>query len=304
MEKEPLVYLNGKFVDKSKATVSIFDHGLLYGDGVFEGIRAYNGTVFQLEAHMTRMFDSAKFIQLEMPVSRDELTEAILATIRRNHLRDAYIRVVVTRGVGDLGIDPALCRAATIFVIAEPVQSVFSTKGPKVYNLIIASVRRDSVDATSHEVKSLNYLNSVMAKIEANNAGANDAILLDSRGFVSEAVATNVFLVKDRRISTPASSAGILHGITRARIIKLCLDLGFELAERDVTPFELLTADEAFLVGTKGELIAIGSINNKRIGSGGVGPMTRRIYQEFARIVQSREEGVPVYETESPKLEE
>lgn len=304
MDKELLVYVNGKFLEKSRAVVSVFDHGLLYGDGVFEGIRSYNGNVFQLDAHIDRLFDSAKYIQLEMPLSRDELTETILATLRRNHLKDAYIRVVVTRGTGDLGIDPALCKRATVFVVAEPTTSILGAKGPKVYNVIIASIRRDNVDATSHEVKSLNYLNSVMARIEANNAGANDAIMLDARGFVSEASATNVFMVKDRRIFTPAASAGILHGITRASIIRICSNLGFEISERDVTPFEMLTADEVFLAGTKGEIIAVGTISSKRIGSGGVGPMTRRLYQEFTRLVQRREQGTPVYEAESVRLEQ
>ena len=284
--------------------MSVFDHGLLYGDGVFEGIRSYNGIVFQLDAHIDRLFDSAKYIQLEMPLSRDELVEAILATLRKNHLKDAYIRVVVTRGTGDLGIDPALCKRATIFIVAEPATSILGAKGPKVFNLIIASIRRDNVDATSHEVKSLNYLNSVMARIEANNVGANDAIMLDARGFVSEASATNVFMVKDRRIFTPAPSAGILHGITRSSIIRLCSNLGFEMTERDVTPFEMLTADEVFLAGTKGEIVAVGTINSKRIGSGGVGPMTRRLYQEFTRLVQRKEQGTPIYEAESVRLEQ
>lgn len=304
MDKEPVVYLNGKFVEKSKATVSVYDHGLLYGDGVFEGIRAYNGTVFQLDAHLTRMFDSAKFIQLEVPMTRDELTEAILATMRRNHLKDAYIRLVVTRGTGDLGIDPTSCKRATIFVIAEPAASVLGSKSPKVYNVVIASVRRDSVDATSHEVKSLNYLNSVMARLESNDAGANDAIMLDTRGFVSEGGTTNVFLVKDRRVFTPPHSAGILHGITRACIIRLCSDLGFEITERDVTPFEMITADEVFLVGTKAEIAAVGTINHRRIGSGGVGPITRRLYQEFTLLVQRKDQGTPVYEAESVGLGE
>jgi branched-chain amino acid aminotransferase len=284
--------------------VSVFDHGLLYGDGIFEGIRSYNGSVFQLDAHIDRLYDSAKFIQLEIPISRDELIEAILATLRRNHLRDAYIRLVVTRGTGDLGIDPASCKRATIFVIAEPAISILGSKGPKVYNVIIASVRRDNVDATSHEVKSLNYLNSVMARLEANNAGANDAIMLDARGFVSEAGATNIFIVKDRRVFTPAHSSGILHGITRACIIRLCSNLGFEITERDVTPFEMQTADEVFLAGTKGEIIAIGNVNHRRIGSGGVGPMTRRLYQEFTRLVQRRDQGTPIYEPESVGVEQ
>lgn len=300
--KEPLVYVNGKYVGKSGAVVSVFDHGLLYGDGVFEGIRAYNGSVFQLDAHIDRLYDSAKFIQLEIPLPRDELVEAILATLRKNQLRDAYIRVVITRGVGDLGIDPTSCKRATIFIIAEPATSVLGAKSPKVYNLIIASVRRDVVDATSHEVKSLNYLNSVMARLEAKNAGVNDAIMLDSRGLVSEASATNVFIVKDRRVFTPPTSAGILHGITRAVVIHLCSDLGFELSERDVTPFELLTADEVFLAGTKGEIIAVGTVNGQRIDSGGVGPITRRLFQELTRFVQRKDQGTPIYEAESVKV--
>lgn len=304
MMKEPQVYINGKFVAKSNAVVSVFDHGLLYGDGVFEGIRAYNGSVFQLDAHIDRLFDSAKYIQLEMPLPRDELVEAILATLRRNQLKDAYIRVVVTRGSGDLGIDPTSCKRATVFVVAEPAMSILGAKSPKIHNLIIASVRRDSVDATSHEVKSLNYLNSVMARLEANNVRANDAIMLDSRGFVSEASATNIFMVKERRVFTPATSSGILHGITRAVIIRLCSDLGFDLAERDVTPFELTTSDEVFQAGTKGEIIAVGTINGQRIGSGGVGPITRRLYQEFARFVQRKDQGTPIYEAESVRLSE
>jgi branched-chain amino acid aminotransferase len=302
MMKEPLVYINGRFVGKSSAFVSVFDHGLLYGDGVFEGIRAYGGSVFQLDAHIDRLYDSAKYIQLEMPLPRDELVEAVLATLRKNQLREAYIRIVVTRGTGDLGIDPASCKRATVFVIAEPASSILGGKSPKIHNLVIASVRRDSVDATSHEVKSLNYLNSVMARLEARNAKADDAVMLDSRGFVSEASATNIFVVKDRKIFTPTTSAGILHGITRNVIIRLCSDLGFELAERDVTPFELITSDEVFLAGTKGEIVAVGSINGNRVGSGGVGPMTRRLYQELARFVQRKDQGTPIYEAESVKI--
>ncbi len=299
MEKALLIYVNGRFLDRSRAVVSVFDHGLLYGDGVFEGIRAYNGNVFQLEGHIQRLYDSAKYIQLRVPLSADEMTEAVLETLRRNRLKDAYIRVVVTRGTGDLGIDPELCKESTLFIIAEPVSTILGTKGPKVVNLIIASLRRDNVDATTHEVKSLNYLNSVMAKIEANNAGANDAIILDARGFVSEASATNVFLVKDRKIMTPSSSAGMLHGITRARIIRLCSDLGFDVDEKDITPFELITADEVILVGTKSEIVSVGTISNKRIGSGGVGPVTRMLHQEFTKLVQRRDEGTHVYEAQS-----
>lgn len=299
MQKELLVYVDGKFVEKSKAVVSVFDHGLLYGDGIFEGIRAYNGNVFRLVDHVDRLYDSAKSIRLKIPLTKHELTEAVLETIRKNQLRDAYIRLVITRGVGDLGVDPALCKEATVFIITEPMASILGPREPKVVKMMVSSYRRDSVDATSHEIKSLNYMNSILAKIEANSAGADDAVLLDHRGFVSEGSVTNVFIVKDGRIATPSSAAGILHGITRERVIRLCSDLGMDVAKRDITPFELTTADEIFLVGTKSEILAVDSISGIKVGSGGVGPITKRLYQEFSRVVQRAEEGTPVYEAES-----
>ena len=299
MEKEPLIYLDGSFVEKSKAVVSVFDHGLLYGDGVFEGIRAYSGSVFRLVDHVDRLYDSARSIHMQLPMSKEQMTQAILETLRRNRLRDAYIRLVVTRGAGDLGVDPSLCKAPTIFIIAEPMASTLGPREPKVLRLITSSVRRDAVDATSHEIKSLNYMNSILAKIEANAAGADDCIMLDHRGFVSEASVSNVFIVKKGKVSTPSSGAGILHGITRSRVLRLCLDLGIDVQERDVTPFDLSTADEVFLVGTKAEVVAVGSIGGLKVGDGGAGPLTQRIYQEFGRMVQRPEEGTPIYGSES-----
>ncbi len=299
MGSEPLVYLDGRFVERSKAVVSVFDHGLLYGDGIFEGIRAYNGSVFRLVDHIKRLYDSAKSIHLKIPLTEHEMTEAVLETIRRNKLKDAYVRLVVTRGAGDLGVDPSLCKAATTFIIAEPMASVLGPKELRVVNLMVSSYRRDSVDATSHEIKSLNYMNSILAKVEANEARADDAILLDHRGFVSEATVTNIFVVKGGRVSTPASSSGILHGITRDRIIRLCSDLGLAVQETDITPFELKTADEVFLVGTKSEILAVGSVGGVKIGVGGAGPLTRRLYQEFSKVVQRPEEGTSAYEAES-----
>lgn len=299
MPGEPLVYVDGKFLPKSSAVVSVFDHGLLYGDGIFEGIRAYNGTVFKLEEHMDRLYDSAKTIRLSIPLPKHDLTEAVLETLRRNKLRDAYVRLVVTRGTGDLGVDPGLCRTPTVFIIAEPMASVLGPREPRTIRAIVSSYRRDSVDATSHEIKSLNYMNSILAKIEANSAGVDDSVLLDHRGFVSEASVTNVFVVKKGRIATPSSAAGILHGITRDRLIKLCSDVGIEVEERDVTPFELLTADEVFLVGTKSEILAVGNIAGVKIGGGAAGPLTRRLYHEFSKVVQRPEEGTQVYRAES-----
>jgi len=299
MGKEPLVYLDGKFLEKSKAVVSVFDHGLLYGDGVFEGIRAYNGSVFRLVDHINRLYDSAKSIRLKVPLTKHEMTEAVLETVRRNELRDAYVRLVITRGSGDLGVDPSLCKNPTVFIIAEPMASALGPREPRVIKAIISSSRRDRVDATSHEIKSLNYMNSILAKIEATSAGADDAILLDHRGFVSEATVSNVFIVKNGKIATPSHGAGILHGITRDRVIRLCSDLGMEVQERDVTPFELNTADEVFLVGTKSEILSVDSIGGAKVGSGGVGPTTRRLFQEFSKVVLRAEEGTPAYEAES-----
>jgi branched-chain amino acid aminotransferase len=302
MDRELLIYMDGGFVEKSKAAVSVFDHGLLYGDGIFEGIRAYNGSVFRLADHIKRLYDSAKTIRLKIPLTKHEMTEAVLETMRRNKLRDAYIRLVVTRGTGDLGVDPALCRTPTTFIIAEPMASILGPREPKVLNMIVSSYRRDAVDATSHEVKSLNYMNSILAKIEANSAGADDAILLDHRGFVSEASVTNIFIVKDGKVATPSSSAGILHGITRDRIIRLCLDLGLEVEQRDVTPFELTVADEVFVVGTKSELVAVGSVGGNPVGNGAPGPLTRKLYHEFSNVVLRPEEGTPVYEAEAESV--
>jgi len=302
MDKEPLIFVDGKFLPKSKAVVSVFDHGLLYGDGIFEGIRAYDGSVFRLVDHINRLYDSAKAIHLKIPMTKHEITEAVLESLRKNQLRDAYIRLVVTRGAGDLGVDPTLCKAPTVFIIAEPMSSVLGPSDPKVVRLIVSSYRRDSVDATSHEIKSLNYMNSILAKIEAGSAGADDAILLDHRGFVSETSASNVFLVKNRKIATPSTAAGILHGITRERLIRLCGDLGLVVEERDVTPFELSSADEVFLVGTKSEIVAVGSISGSKVGTGAAGPMTKKLCQEFARIVRRPEEGTPIYEAESVSI--
>jgi branched-chain amino acid aminotransferase len=299
MNRGSLVYVNGKFVESSKAVVSVFDHGLLYGDGVFEGIRAYDGSVFKLNEHIARLYDSAKVIQLKFSMTAREMGEAVLETLRRNHLKSAYVRLVVTRGPGDLGVDPALCPDSTVFIIAEEMATVLGPREPKVVRLTISTVRRDAVDATTHEIKSLNYLNSILAKIEANNAGADDAILLDRRGFVSEASVMNLFIVKDGRIATPSSAAGILHGITRARVIQLCSDLGIDVQERDLTPFEVLTADEVFLVGTKSEILAVGSVKDVKIGSGGAGPVTKKLVREFSKVVRDPLEGTQIYETQS-----
>lgn len=293
--KEFLVYLDGEFVPRSEAKVSVFDHGLLYGDGVFEGIRAYNGVVFKLREHIDRLYDSAKAIMLEIPMSKEKMIEAVLETLRRNNLRDAYIRLVVTRGVGDLGLDPRKCSKPTVIIIAQPMEPLLGKEvKEKGVSLIISSVRRDRVDATSHQAKTLNYLNSILAKIEAINAGADDAILLDERGFVSEASAANLFVVKSGVIATPPPTAGILPGITRARVMELARELKYRVEEREITPHELLTADEVFLTGTAAEIVPVTKISGRKVGDGKPGPITKRLLQEFEKVRGNPREGVKI----------
>ena len=291
---EPLVYIDGKFYPKSEAKISVYDHGLLYGDGVFEGIRVYDGVIFLLKEHIDRLYNSAKFIKLNIPISKEEMIAAVVETVKRNRAKNSYIRLVVTRGVGDLGLDPRKCSKPSIIIIVEQIQLVGGAAKEKGISAIIASTRRDSVAATTHEVKSLNYLNSILAKLEAIEAGADMAIMLDSRGFVSEAEAANLFIVRNGIIATPPPTAGILDGVTRRRIIKLICELGMEVVERDITPFELITATEVFLTGTGAEILPVVKINGIQIGDGVPGPITKKIMQEFEKIVRSGEEGVKV----------
>ena len=288
---ESLIYIDGNLVPESEAKISVLDHGLLYGDGIFEGIRAYKGVVFKLREHIERLYDSAKFLKIKIPLSKEELIEAILETIRKNGLTDCYIRVVVTRGVGDLGLDPRKCGKPSIIIIAKPMGPLL---GKKTVSLIISSVRRDGVDATNHQAKSLNYLNSILAKLEAISAGADDAIMLDNRGFVSEATGENVFIVKNGKIMTPPPTSGVLLGITRNCIIELARKLGYEVMERELTPFELITADEVFLTGTAAEIVPVESVNGRKIGTRVPGPVTERLIKEFEKLKGDPSQGIKI----------
>jgi len=294
-ELEEQVYIDGRLYPKSEAKISVFDHGFLYGDGVFEGIRVYGGVVFKLKEHVDRLYDSAKVLKLEIPMSKEEITNKILEVVRANNVKDGYVRVIVTRGVGDLGLDPRKCPKPTVVIIAGSIQLYKPEVLEKGLTAIISSVRRDSVDATSHEVKSMNYLNSILAKIEANEVGADEAIMLDSRGFVSEGTGENVFIVKNGKIYTPPRTAAILPGITRNRVIQLCKSLGIEVYERDITVTELLTADEVFVTGTAAEITPVTKISGRVIGNGKPGEVTRRLMEEFKKIVRNPEEGTPAY---------
>ena len=296
MAKELLIYIDGEFYPKSEAKISVYDHGLLYGDGVFEGIRAYNGVVFKLKEHIERLYKSAHPIFLEIPLSKEQLTKAVLETLRKNNLKDAYIRLVVTRGRGDLGLDPRKCPKATIIIITEPqLQLHSSEKLENGIQTIITWVRRNSIDSASHEMKSLNYLNSILGKIEANNIGADEAICLDKTGYVCEGVGENIFIMRDGKLLTPPLSSGALDGITRAFIIELTKKMGIEVIERNLTPNELFTADEAFFTGTAAEVAPIREVNKRVIGIGKSGPVTKRILQEFKKARMDPNEGTPIY---------
>lgn len=298
MEKEePLIYINGKFYPKSEASVSVYDHGFLYGDGVFEGIRAYNGVVFKLREHIERLYASAKAIMLEIPMDKEEMVKAVLETLRRNKLKDAYIRLLVTRGVGDLGLDPRKCKKPNVIIIAEPMLPLYGKESKlRGISLIFSSVRRDRVDATTHQIKSMNYLNSILAKLEAIDAGADDAIMLDERGFVAETTATNIFIIRNGKIITPPTTTGALPGITRNFVIELAEKLGYEVEEREITPFEVITADEVFITGTGAEIVPVTKIAGRVIGRGTAGEITMRLIEEFEREKSNAANGIKIYE--------
>jgi len=290
-----VVYIDGKFHPKSEAKVSVYDHGLLYGDGVFEGIRAYDNVVFKLKEHVERLFESAHSIMMQIPITQMQMIEAVVNTLKKNKLKNSYIRLVVTRGVGDLGLDPRKCAKATVIIITEPMITLHSEeKKEKGITAIVTWVKRDPVDATSHEVKSLNYLNSVLAKIESNAAGADEAICLDKTGFVCEGVAENIFIVKNGEVITPPTSTGALRGITRTVIMKLAERLGYPVIERNVTPYELFTADEVFLTGTAAEITPVKEVNKRIIGDGKLGPITKKLLFEFNKMVRDPKHGTTI----------
>jgi len=292
MENELLVYIDGKFYPKSEAKISVYDHGLLYGDGVFEGIRAYNGTAFKLKEHIDRLYKGANSLMIKIPMTKSEMIKAVLEALKKNNLKDAYIRLVVTRGVGDLGIDPRKCPKPTIFIVTEPMLRIHSPEvKEKGMKTIISWVKRDPVDATTHEIKSMNYLNSILAKIEANNSGVDEAICLDRAGFVCEGAGENIFIVKEGKIFTPPTSSGALHGITRGVVMKLAERLGYSVMEKNITPNELFMADEVFFTGTATEVISVVEINKRTIGDGKPGPVTKRLMQEFDKITRDPKEG-------------
>lgn len=296
LERELLVYIDGQYYPKSQAKVSVFDHGLLYGDGVFEGIRAYSGSVFKLKEHVDRLYRSAHMLMLEIPITKEQMIQAVVETLRRNNLRDSYIRLIVTRGVGDLGLDPRKCPKPTIIIITDTISLHKGGAKEDGVTAMLSWVKRDPVDATSHEIKSLNYLNSILAKIEANIAGVDEAICLDKNGCVCEGVAENIFILKKDKIFTPPSYTGALPGITAEEVMKLAQELGYEVKERNITPFELFNAEEVFFTGTAAEVVPVREINKRTINSGKPGSVTKRLMEEFAKLVVDPSQGVPIFE--------
>lgn len=296
MEKELQVYIDGKYYPKSEAKVSVFDHGLLYGDGIFEGIRAYGGVVFRLKEHINRLYQSAHMIMLSIPITREEMIQRTLETLRKNSLRDSYIRLVVTRGVGDLGLNPKKCPKPTIIIIADTISLHKGDAKENGVTAMISWVKRDPVDATTHEIKSLNYLNSILAKLEANIAGVDEAICLDKNGFICEGVAENIFIVKNGKIYTPPSYTGALPGITALSVQELAKKLGYDAVEKNVTPYELFNADEVFFTGTAAEIVPVREINKRTVNDGKPGPITRRLMDEFSKLVRDPRAGIPIYQ--------
>lgn len=282
-----IIYLDGQYVPEEKALVSVFDHGLLYGDGVFEGIRAYHNRVFRMDEHILRLYKSARAINLQMPVTEDEMKEIVLETCRRNDLRDGYIRLVVTRGVGDLGLDPRKCRRPTIFCIAATIQLYPEEFYQKGLELITVATRRNLSEACNPQVKSLNYLNNIFAKIEANMAGVPEAVMLNQQGYVAEATGDNIFIVDDSStLVTPPASAGALEGVTRNAVIEIAVKKGIKVAERMMTRYDIYNSLECFLTGTAAEVIPAVKVDGRPIGDGMPGKLTWELIDAFHELTK------------------
>jgi branched-chain amino acid aminotransferase len=287
------IYIDGKFYTEKTAKISVFDHGLLYGDGVFEGIRAYGGRIFKLEEHVARLFDSAKAIMLQVPMSPTALMKAVARTCAANGVRDGYVRLVVTRGVGNLGLNPFNCRRASVIIIAGRIELYPPALYRRGLELITVPTTRTPASALNPAIKSLNYLNNVLAKIEAIRAGVLEAVMLNTQGNVAECTGDNLFLVRGGQILTPPVSSGALAGITRKVVIQLAGEhLGVNVQEATLTRYDLFTADECFLTGTAAEIIAAVKVDGRPVGSGRPGAMTKRLIGLFREL--TRQEGYPI----------
>lgn len=288
-----VTYVNGAFVPKDEAKISVYDHGYLYGDGVFEGIRVYNGRVFRLDAHLDRLFESAKYLMLEIPMNKHDLAAAILETVRRSGLRDAYVRPVISRGVGDLGLDPRKCKVPTVVIIVDTIQLYPKEAYERGLRAVTATTRKIRPDALSPQAKTLNYLGNILARLEANRAGVDEAIMLSGDGYVCECSADNIFLVRGAEVWTPPAFLGILKGVTRETVMDLARAQGLPMLERIFTLHDVYTADECFLSGTGAEVGPVVEVDGRRIASGTPGPVTQRLIAAFRDL--AGREGTPVY---------
>jgi branched-chain amino acid aminotransferase len=288
------VYINGKYRDEADASISVFDHGLLYGDGIFEGIRAYNGRVFKLKEHIDRLFFSAKAILLTIPMSHAEVMAAVIQTCRQNDVHDGYIRLVVTRGVGTLGLNPNRCKDPCVIIIAGKIQLYPAELYQKGMEIITVPTVRNLHSALNPAIKSLNYLNNILAKIEASNSGCEEAIMLNAEGFVAECTGDNVFIVKENHVLTPPLTSGALYGITRRVVLEMASQLGFKAGETNLTRYDLFNADECFLTGTGAELVPVVRIDGRTIGAGKPGPVTERLVQQYRALTKMS--GEPIYD--------
>jgi branched-chain amino acid aminotransferase len=288
------VYINGQYRDEAQATISVFDHGLLYGDGIFEGIRAYNGRVFRLKEHIDRLFYSAKAILLQIPMSHGDMMKAVVDTCRQNEVRDGYIRLVVTRGVGTLGLNPNRCKEPCVIIIAGKIQLYPEEFYQKGMAIITVPTVRNLHSALNPAIKSLNYLNNILAKIEANNSGCEEAIMLNAEGFVAECTGDNLFIVKERQLLTPPLTAGALYGITRRTVLELAIERGLKVAETNLTRYDLFNADECFLTGTGAEVVPVVKIDGRVIGDGTPGPITQQLVAQYHALTKMS--GEPIYD--------
>lgn len=281
------IYINGQIVPQEDAKISVFDHGLLYGDGVFEGIRAYNGKIFTLDEHLDRLYDSATAISLKIPITKAEMAEAIKKTMKANNLPDSYIRLVVTRGVGKLGLDPNKCATPQIIIITDTIELYPKALYEKGLDIVTVTTIRNHFSALDPKIKSLNYLNNILAKIESIQAGAGEALMLNKDGYVAECAGDNVFIFKNNILRTPPSSAGILVGITRNVVMKLAIEMGLQVKEELMTRYDLYIADECFLTGTAAEIIPVVKIDGRTIGTGKPGKLTLDLLKRYRDLTQN-----------------
>lgn len=287
------IFLDGRYYDERTAKISVFDHGLLYGDGVFEGIRAYHGRVFKLKEHIDRLFCSAKAILLTIPMSHADIMRAVVETCRRNRIRDGYIRLLVTRGVGTLGLNPNRCKRGSVVIIAGKIQLYPPEFYERGMAIITVPTTRNLHSAVNPAIKSLNYLNNILAKIEANNAGCEEAIMLNAEGFVAECTGDNIFIVREGELLTPPLSAGALYGITRRVVMNLALAAGYKVSEPNLTRYDLFNADECFVTGTGAEIVPIVKIDGRIIGRGKPGKVTRKLVTQYHALTKTS--GEPIY---------